>query len=58
MSLGADVSTKAPGFPPLYIWAGLIAKLWANQPSPVLKACGFAVWASRMMPNSRMDYAS
>ena len=27
-----------------------------KAPSPVLKACGFAVWASRMMPNSGVDY--
>ena len=33
-----------------YIWARFTARLYANQPSPVLKLWGFGVWASRMMP--------
>ena len=46
-SLGAGVATKAPGFfLALYICARFVARLKANQPSPVLKAWGFAVWAS------------
>ena len=35
----------------LYIWARFAARLYADHPSPVLNACGFAVWASRIIPN-------
>ena len=31
-------------------WPRFTARLKANQPSPVLNACGLAVWASRMVP--------
>ena len=34
-----------------YICARLAARLWVNQPSPVRKVWGLAVWASRMTPN-------
>ena len=38
-----------------YIWARLVARLKANHPSPVLNDCGFAVWASRMIPNPSLN---
>ncbi len=38
-------------FGPSYIWAKFVARLNANRPSPVRKLWGFAVWASRMIPN-------
>ena len=31
-----------------YIWARFTARLLRNQPSPVRKVWGLAVWASRM----------
>ena len=36
-------------------WARFTAKLNANQPSPLLNACGFAVWASHMMLNPSLN---
>ena len=29
--------------------------MYANQPSPVRKLCGFAVWASRMIPKLSLN---
>ena len=49
-NLGGGVSTNATGFSAFYIWARLTARLYENQPSPVLNACGLAVWLSFMMP--------
>ena len=51
VEIGWVMAIIATDFPLTLICAKLVARLKANQPSPVLKLWGLAVWASRMMPN-------